>query len=364
MTHCRRRLTASSWRTVARSHRRIASSCASLAMLALPVGCSSGGNPSAATRPSTPASASTPASQQAASPNPSPSTLPAGVIASIRLDTGAGPFAAVGGHGSVWIAAHRGQYLYRVNPATNRIQKSISIVGGQCLPPVAGAGRVWAASCSPDVGVVDPQSNQVVGSAPGLGVFAVVNGVPWSYTIGGIQSLDPRSYKVTRTFHVDANPRQVSHPDVEATYGDGAFWAIVVADEDQTFGGSVVKIDAETGKVDRTYTPPDPGGYADIKFLDHAVWLKGDDSGRLVKLDTTTGRSRVYRLPGFEPLNSFYPMTMGVGIALVDPTLQRPSVTIRPGHRQGHCALPRRPARKRRIRLRVRWLTVGGELRC
>ncbi len=143
----------------------------------------------------------------------------------------------------------------------------------------------------------------------------MVDGIPWGYAVGAIQSLDPHTYKVTRTFHVDANPRQVSHPDVEATYGDGAFWAIVVADEDQTFGGSVVKIDAETGKVDRTYTPPDPGGYADIKFLDHAVWLKGDDSGRLVKLDTTTGRSRVYRLPGFEPLNSFYPMTMGVGMS-------------------------------------------------
>ena len=145
-------------------------------------------------------------------------------------------------------------------------------------------------------------------------MFAVVDGIPWAYTDGGIMSLDPHTYKVTRVIHVDANPRFVSKPDITAAYGDGAFWVIVVADEDQTFGGSVVKVDAKTGKVDQVFDPPEPGNYADIEFLDHAVWLKGDDSGALVRLDAVTGKTSTFVLPGFAPLTEYYGMVMAVAM--------------------------------------------------
>jgi streptogramin lyase len=226
------------------------------------------------------------------------------VLASIPVDRGAAPFAAVGGFGSVWVAVHRGIYLYRIDPATNTIQKRISNVDGQCLTPVAGAGRLWAAPCTPAVAAVDG----------GQGVFAVVNGIPWAYIVGGIESLDPRTYKVTRVIHVDANPRFVSNPDITAAYGDGAFWVIAVADDDLTFGGSVVKVDAKTGKVDQVFDPPEPGNLADIEFLDHAVWLKGNDSGALVRLDAVTGKMTTYVLPGFAPLTEYYAMPMAVAM--------------------------------------------------
>jgi streptogramin lyase len=291
----------------------LAAACGSVVAALVLAGCSTGGSTSAAAQPSQARTASPLASSPAASP--SPSTLPAGVLASIHLDFGAAPLAAVGGLGSVWVASHRGSSLYRLDPATNTIQQRITFADGQCAPPVFGASLVLVSPCSPTVAVVDPTTNQVVNNVSGVyGAFTVVDGVPWAVTPSSIASLDPLTNKITRSITVvDANPRHVSNPGVEAAYGDGAFWAITVADN-QSFGGSVVKIDAKTGTVDHVYLTPDPGGYADIQFLDHAVWLKGDDSGRLVKLDAATGKTHVYNLPGFQPLTDYFVMAMGVGM--------------------------------------------------
>ncbi len=316
MTHAPRRTTAPRDVPPARTRRRLGAWFTPVVALGLVAGCSSGATSTASTHPSSTSSSSLSTVSSAAT-STSPGTLPPGVLASIPLDAGAAPIAAVGGFGSVWVAVHRGDYMYRVDPATNTVQKRVSVVGGQCQTPVSGAGRLWAAPCTPAVAVVDPASDQVVGTVPGQanGVFAIVDGIPWAYAPGAIVSLDPRTYKVTRTFRVDdANPRFVSSPVVVAAYGDGAFWVINVADDDLTFGGSVVKIDAKTGKVDHVYDPPDPGDDADIQFLDHAVWLKGDDSGGLVRLDTATGQTRVYVLPGFQPLTEYYTMAMGVAM--------------------------------------------------
>ena len=335
-------------------------------MLGLAVGCSSSGTPAASTQPST-VSSSSPSTGGSAAASASPSTLPAGVLASIHVDKGAAPMAAVGGFGSVWVSVHRGNYLYRIDPATNTVQTRIQIVGGQCLPPLAGVGRMWVGPCgSLATVVVDPASNQVVGTTPGKdgGVFAVVDGIPWAYATNAIESLDPHTYKVTRVIHVDANPRFVSKPDVVAAYGDGAFWVIVAADEDQTFGGSIVKIDAKTGKVDQVFDPPEPGNYPDIEFLDHAVWLKGDDSGALVRLDAVTGKMRDLRPARLRSAHRVLRDGHGRGDGRpVDPALQRMGVAFRPGHRHGHRAVPGRPERTRRLRLRLQRLTVGRELR-
>lgn len=245
-------------------------------------------------------------------PSSSPSTpapLPAGVLSQVEVDAGAAPLGVGAGYGSVWINAHRAADLYRVNPKTDKIMATVP-VDDCCLIPVAGAGHIWAGAT-----VIDPATNRIVGSLPGsvLGAFIVVDGTPWAYTADGLASIDPKTYRPSRRFKVNANPRKVSDPDIEAAYGDGAFWVIVVGDSTQTFGGAVIKVDPRTGETLHTYHPPDPGGYADIQFLDHAIWLKGDDSGRLVKLSTRTGASHVYRLPGWRALTSSYTQTIALG---------------------------------------------------
>ncbi|HJQ42574.1 MAG TPA: hypothetical protein VJ831_05790, partial [Jatrophihabitantaceae bacterium] len=96
-------------------------------------------------------------------------------------------------------------------------------------------------------------------------------------------------------------------------YGDGFLWVIVVAGETETFGGVVVKLDPRTGRSMHTYHVPDPGGWADIQFLDHAIWLKGDDSGRLVELDTRSGATHVYDLPGWQSLTGLYGQNIALG---------------------------------------------------
>ena len=266
--------------------------------------CSSGGSAHAANQ-----SVVGRTSSSAGSPAPTPSTLPAGVLNVVQLDPGAAPSGMVAGFGSLWINAHRREELYRVDPKTNKVIATLP-VDDCCSTPAVGAGYVWAGTQ-----VIDPGTNRVVGTLPAsvFGAFAVIDGFPWAYAPNALASIDPTTFRVVRTVKVNANARKVSDPDIGVAYGDGAFWVIRVGDETGAFGGVVVKVDPRTGKVLRTYHPPDPGVGADIQFLDHAIWLKGDDSGRLVKLDTRTGASHVYQLPGWKPLTSFYPQTIALG---------------------------------------------------
>jgi streptogramin lyase len=238
-----------------------------------------------------------------------PSTLPAGVLAIIPLQLGAAPFAVTAGFGSIWVPTHRANNLYRINVRTNRVAATID-VGEECDRPFLGFGLVF--TCSDSSADVNPASNQVV--ATHGGGFAVVDGVPWGAGPLSLVRLDPKTWKVTRTVHVDANPRHVSDPDTVATFGDGAFWVINWGDDDGIFGGALVKVDARTGRILHVYQPPDPGGAADIQFADHAVWIKGDDSGRLVKLDARTGRTTVYNLPGFQSPSDWNIVGIGLGM--------------------------------------------------
>jgi YVTN family beta-propeller protein len=242
-----------------------------------------------------------------------PTPLPAGVLAVIGVQVGAAPFAVVAGFGSLWVPSHRDNNLFRINVQTNKVAATIP-VGEECDRPFAGLGLVF--TCSDSSGEVNPASNQVAATGPSsVTPFAVIDGVLWGDGAGmALTRIDPKTYKVTRRIPVDANPRHVSDPDTVATYGDGAFWVIDVADEDATFGGSLVKVDPGTGRILQVYRPPDPGGLADIQFADHAVWMKGNDSGRLVKLDTRTGRTAVYNLPGFQPPSDMEIVGIGLGM--------------------------------------------------
>ena len=97
------------------------------------------------------------------------------------------------------------------------------------MPPVVAAGHVWAGT-----EVIDPSTNHWAGQIP-----SGLDGIPWEANAEGLCAHRSHHLRRTRTFKVNANARKISDPDVDAAYGDGAFWVIVVGDATETFGGVV-----------------------------------------------------------------------------------------------------------------------------
>jgi streptogramin lyase len=256
-----------------------------------------------------------PRSSPTSSPPDSAAKLPRGVLQSVRVDPASAPLGAAFGFGSIWLVTHRQTELFRIDPVSGVVQKTIRVSDEACCVPVIAGGRVWDG-----VDAIDPKTNQVVAEVkePGpASVLLSVNGTPWAGSGQTLQRIDPSSARIVQRIKVNANPRKVSVPDLEVAYGDGMFWAIDVADSDETFGGVVVEVDPKSGREVHRYSVPDPGGYADVQFLDHAVWLKGDSNGRLVKLDTRTGRSTVYMLPNFVSFDGLFPHNIAIGLGAI-----------------------------------------------
>jgi DNA-binding SARP family transcriptional activator/ABC-type transport system substrate-binding protein/streptogramin lyase len=150
------------------------------------------------------------------------------------------------GAGSVWVghgAYNPGAWLERIDPETGRVQRRLSILGGDVDHVAFGEGGLWVASTpSGELRKIDPRTSQVVLTrslqselccvAVGGGyVWAATNprGDVWKLTSGG---------KVLRTIELSSAVRRV-------TYADGALWA--------TLGGSgtVARIDPTTDAVRR-----------------------------------------------------------------------------------------------------------------
>ena len=71
---------------------------------------------------------------------PVPLRLPPGVLAILPVEPGSAPGTITTAYGSVWVAALRAHYLWRIDPRTDKIQASIDIGIGTCArspPPPA-----------------------------------------------------------------------------------------------------------------------------------------------------------------------------------------------------------------------------------
>jgi streptogramin lyase len=180
--------------------------------------------------------------------------LPKGVLASLPLS--AGPLRLGAGFGSMWVATHRDSFLYRIDPRTNRVVAKIDTGNESCGTPVAGADRIWVTGCDPGpTTVINPATNQVVGSIPGGGlVLAFSGGKVWL----------PQPYDV-RTLHA-AGHIHADGADVVA--GAGSVW---VANADD---GTVARLDPATGRTVRTYHAGEVGSDENFAwFYDGAVWI-------------------------------------------------------------------------------------------
>jgi DNA-binding beta-propeller fold protein YncE len=96
----------------------------------------------------------------------------------VSIATTGFPNHVVAGYRSIWVAGHRGGFLYRINPRSNRVIAAIDIGDAMCTPLTVGAAKLWAANC-PGLGgaastyAIDPRTNRVVGRRAGIApVFA------------------------------------------------------------------------------------------------------------------------------------------------------------------------------------------------
>jgi streptogramin lyase len=205
--------------------------------------------------------------------------------AKIKTDSGLFPTLTVSAFGSIWVSTHRGDVVYRVNPKTNKVVKTINVGGNTCLLDQS-AGRVWAMDC--DTGFshpIAPQTNKVgpvlAGSAPylGGGSLWVTNG---SNT--ALLRLDSKTHAVVKRF-----PGIPTDPDYSelAGFAFGAAWV-----GNPT---TVVRVDAATNTATVIPLPgamsgPEPNqGYAaeaGMAFARGRVWF-GNPAG-VYEIDPAT----------------------------------------------------------------------------
>ncbi len=236
--------------------------------------------------------------------NPAQTPLPAGVLASIAVQHGDAPGGLAIGFGSVWVESHRGTYLYRIDPDSDRIVAQIDLGQEACGVPGIGFGRVWVPPCSDGTrtSVIDPDTNQVVGTYEGGIIETVfVDGSVWTSTPttidGTFLRIDPTSLQPIATTHVGRWP-------VVAVEGDGFIW---VADGDpDPSRGSISKVDPMTGLAVATLSTPDPGAGAMLRFAFGALWFKGSDNPRLLRIDPVSGSVTTYMIAGYEGMSQFF----------------------------------------------------------
>jgi DNA-binding SARP family transcriptional activator/ABC-type transport system substrate-binding protein len=180
-----------------------------------------------------------------------------------RLVQGAHTFGLTGiarGAGSLWIASHDESRLLRVDPATGRVVKTISIAYPWAV--AYGNGAVWITSYPLGLVRVDPTTNAITAIA--------------------------------------AVPQQVTNVAV----GGGFAWAT------NEFKGTLYKVD-QSGKIVATY--PTGDGASGVSYADCKLWVVNQDAGSVTGVDAATGATRVFRFG--HPLNSV--AALGTRLAVV-----------------------------------------------
>jgi YVTN family beta-propeller protein len=238
--------------------------------------------------------------QPAITPPPNRQTVPeppppkGTVQATIPVDFGPGGLAT--GFGSIWIAAHRSNTVFRIDPATNKVVAAIKIA----IPDVdsgigtltVGARYVWlpVGSQMDQLWRINPATNQVdlkvpfdsVGSPAEVGTALWVDIDPANGHAArhSEKQVDPDTLQVLRT--VDLGPA-ISGPKYmpDLDYGLGSLWAIFADDE-------VARVDPSSGTVVATIRlPAAPRGYGAISFAAGYMFITlGDET--VARIDPAT----------------------------------------------------------------------------
>lgn len=280
----------------------VASGCSSHASSGAASSASPSLSTASSTGPSTTSTTQTPgvSSSLQASAVSTPAVLPSGVLAEIPLDKGSAPNPIVVGFGSVWVATHRANTLYRIDPQTDKVSAKIDLGQSTCGPLAIASGRVWTGFCDDSTKelAIDPTTNQVVGSLQASEVIGDLDGSLWATSVDSTQLLevDPTTLKTKMA---------IAAPGDEGVIGGGYIWNADENIDSNAYSGVISKVDPTTGAVvGQLHTPTTDLGMG-MTYANGVLWLKGPADTFLVRVDTTSGESTKVALAGFAQMVDF-----------------------------------------------------------
>jgi hypothetical protein len=128
-----------------------------------------------------------------------------------RFKTPSGPGFLAIDHGAVWVAAHRGGALYKLNPRTNRIARTIQTHDDVFDLAVMGRYLVLSEGPFPGLRLIDPRTGKTVRYVKN-GLLPVRWGASaWRLTLTGLARLDPKTHVVLKRFRVRGAEGPVVH---------------------------------------------------------------------------------------------------------------------------------------------------------
>ncbi len=281
--------------------------CGLAAVVSVVSGCSShtSSTASSSASPSSSTASTTEAAAAPSSASPVPATsppavLPSGVLASIPLDKGVAPNPIIVGFGSVWVATHRANTLYRIDPQTDKVSAKIDLGQSTCGPLAIASGRVWTGFCDDSTKelAVDPTTNEIVGSLQASEVIGDLDGSLWATSVDSTQLLevDPTTLKTKMS---------IAAPGDEGVIGGGYVWNADENIDTNAYSGVISKVDPATGSVvAQLHTPTTDLGMG-MTYDNGLLWLKGPADTFLVRVDTATGESTKVPLAGFVQMDAF-----------------------------------------------------------
>jgi streptogramin lyase/predicted Ser/Thr protein kinase len=214
-------------------------------------------------------------------------------VAAIHLEGLRDVYSVAVGEGAVWGTSLVNGTVYRVDPKTVTVTKTVSIRGGP-RDLTVGEGAVWVASSSQGEGrltEIDPPTGRVrrdfslgysdpVALAAGQGaVWVAANDVRRG---SAVLRILPATGEVVATIPLPDKLRSIGA-------GEGAVW--VASEGSNVFGGrvesAVWRIDPERNEVVATIEVTDPVGLA---VGEGAVWIAESGPGSVTRIDPATNR--------------------------------------------------------------------------
>jgi glutamine cyclotransferase len=204
----------------------------------------------------------------------------AGAAPHVTIHTAGFPTSVSASFGSIWVTSHRGGYLYRINPSTDKVAATIDVSDALCMVPIVAENKLWVSGCevgqTPMDGFtyeVDPTTNRVVGRIVGLDPHFGAGSI-WTTVGRSVERIDPKSGVVLAKIEVpDAKPASITEWGIGGI-ADGSVWAITDT--------AAVRISTTTNAVTNVITLPSVGnavfaqgysGSSPIAILDRKIWF-------------------------------------------------------------------------------------------
>jgi virginiamycin B lyase len=217
--------------------------------------------------------------------------------------------------GNLWFSSHKTRYVGKLDPKTGMVKEYTIPLTPGAMPGthavnVDKSGIIWySENWAHNLNRLDPETGHVTQvridspvplNAPGFGNFAVApDGSIWDSRDDKIRKIDAETGKILKTW-----PLQISFSYDSLISADGKYWA---GGGLPNFGNTAERLDIQTGQIINSNTgdhmsTPKRGGFDPYGN----AWF-GGGSGALVELDAQAQRMKEYWPPTApHPLTDFY----------------------------------------------------------